>query len=191
MQFKLRVLLKLIFFFHPQSSDFKPPVEEKAPQESQVPPSNHGELYEAVVTTPWRMKKFNVSISEWDSEQKEDPELVRKRMINMKHKDYYKPVSEHDISSWKQCSPSYKFIPDDVRYFFLIFIYCILMFEICCQYPKMLATTTTPISKEVINDRLLSITRGSEDYSLKFMRKNPHEDALFRCEDDQLVLFSG
>jgi paired amphipathic helix protein Sin3a len=41
----------------------------------------------------------------------------------------------------------------------------------------------------VLNDRWVSVTSGSEDYSFKHMRKNQYEESLFRCEDDMYGLF--
>lgn len=42
--------------------------------------------------------------------------------------------------------------------------------------------------RRTINDTWINVTRGSEDYSFKFMRKNQSEDNLFRCEDDRYEL---
>jgi paired amphipathic helix protein Sin3a len=39
--------------------------------------------------------------------------------------------------------------------------------------------------QEVLNDLWVSVPTGSEDFSLKIMRKNQYEDALFRCEDER------
>ena len=37
----------------------------------------------------------------------------------------------------------------------------------------------------MLNDVLVNVITGSEDYSFKLMRKNQYEEALFRCEDDR------
>jgi paired amphipathic helix protein Sin3a len=40
----------------------------------------------------------------------------------------------------------------------------------------------------IVNDKWVSVPMGSEDYSFLKMRKNPYEDALFKCEDDRYEL---
>ena len=41
---------------------------------------------------------------------------------------------------------------------------------------------------EVLNDRLVSIPTGSEDFSFKSTRKNIYEENLFKCEDERFEL---
>jgi paired amphipathic helix protein Sin3a len=40
----------------------------------------------------------------------------------------------------------------------------------------------------IVNNIWVSVPMGSEDYSFLKMRKNPYEDALFKCEDDRYEL---
>lgn len=53
------------------------------------------------------------------------------------------------------------------------------------QYPVPSASWRTEIGDKVLNDRWVSVTSGSEDYSFKHMRKNQYEESLSRCEDDR------
>jgi histone deacetylase complex regulatory component SIN3 len=39
-----------------------------------------------------------------------------------------------------------------------------------------------------MNDEWVSVTRGTEDYSFKLMRRNQFEEILFRVEDDRFDL---
>ena len=55
----------------------------------------------------------------------------------------------------------------------------------CYQYPKPVASLRSKWAHSVLNDKWVSVTSGSEDYSFKHMRKNQYEESLFRCEDDR------
>ena len=39
-----------------------------------------------------------------------------------------------------------------------------------------------------LNDTWAGVTRGTEDYSFKLMRRNQYEEILFRVEDDRFEL---
>jgi hypothetical protein len=39
-----------------------------------------------------------------------------------------------------------------------------------------------------LNDSWVGVTRGTEDYSFKLMRRNQYEETLFRVEDDRFEL---
>ncbi|EPS65232.1 hypothetical protein M569_09545, partial [Genlisea aurea] len=79
-----------------------------------------------------------------------------------------KSIQDLDLSNCESCTPSYRLLPDN--------------------YPTPAATGRTEIGDEVLNDRWVSVTSGSEDYSFKHMRKNQYEESLFRCEDDRFEL---
>ncbi|XP_010543964.1 PREDICTED: paired amphipathic helix protein Sin3-like 5 isoform X2 [Tarenaya hassleriana] len=79
-----------------------------------------------------------------------------------------KPINELDLSDCAQCTPSYRLLPD--------------------TYPVQIPSHRNEIGDEVLNDRWVSVTSGSEDYSFKHMRKNQYEESLFRCEDDRFEL---
>ncbi|XP_010553645.1 PREDICTED: paired amphipathic helix protein Sin3-like 5 isoform X2 [Tarenaya hassleriana] len=79
-----------------------------------------------------------------------------------------KPINELDLSDCAQCTPSYRFLPDN--------------------YPIQIPSHRNEIGDKVLNDHWVSVTSGSEDYSFKHMRKNQYEESLFRCEDDRFEL---
>lgn len=47
----------------------------------------------------------------------------------------------------------------------------------------------TKLDTYVLNDKWVSVTFGSEDYSFNHTRKNQYEEILFKCEDDRLQNF--
>ncbi|CAA0834734.1 Paired amphipathic helix protein Sin3-like 4 [Striga hermonthica] len=85
-----------------------------------------------------------------------------------KDKSMAKPIHELDLSEFKSCTPSYRLLPEN--------------------YPIPLASRRTEIGNQVLNDRLVSVTSGSEDHSFKHMHKNQYEETLFQCEDDRFEL---
>ena len=56
------------------------------------------------------------------------------------------------------------------------------------QYAAGMTSHRTELGAQVLNDKWVSVTSGSEDYSFKHMRKNQYEESLFRCEDDRFEL---
>jgi len=44
------------------------------------------------------------------------------------------------------------------------------------------------VKEVLLNDKWVSVTQGSEDYSFQAMRRNQYEDILFRIEDDRYDL---
>lgn len=95
-------------------------------------------------------------------------EVVKMKASAAREKFLSKPISELDLSTCERCGPSYRLLPKN--------------------FPKMHASTRTPLCKEVLNDNWVAVTSGSEDYSFKAMRKNQYEEALFRCEDDRMEI---
>ncbi|KAJ3694344.1 hypothetical protein LUZ60_009824 [Juncus effusus] len=79
-----------------------------------------------------------------------------------------KPVSELDLSNCQQCTPSYRLLPKN--------------------HVMPPSTNRSELEKSVLNDKWVSVTSGSEDYSFKHMRKNQYEESLFRCEDDRFEM---
>ncbi|XP_018439632.1 paired amphipathic helix protein Sin3-like 6 isoform X2 [Raphanus sativus] len=75
------------------------------------------------------------------------------------------PINELDLSECVQCTPSYRRLPKD--------------------YPVEIPRYRNALGKKILNDHLVSVTSGSEDYSFSHMRKNQYEESLFRCEDDR------
>lgn len=95
-------------------------------------------------------------------------EVTKMKASAAREKFLSKPISELDLSTCERCGPSYRLLPKN--------------------FPKMHASTRTPLCKEVLNDNWVAVTSGSEDYSFKAMRKNQYEEALFRCEDDRMEI---
>ncbi|XP_057774746.1 paired amphipathic helix protein Sin3-like 3 isoform X2 [Salvia miltiorrhiza] len=85
-----------------------------------------------------------------------------------KEKFMSKPIQDLDLSNCESCTPSYKLLPEN--------------------FPIPSASCRTEIGAKVLNDRWVSVTSGSEDYSFKHMRKNQYEESLSRCEDDRFEL---
>ncbi|KAL1550937.1 paired amphipathic helix protein Sin3-like 5 isoform X4 [Salvia divinorum] len=85
-----------------------------------------------------------------------------------KEKFMSKPIQDLDLSNCESCTPSYKLLPEN--------------------FPVPTASWRTKIGDEVLNDRWVSVTSGSEDYSFKHMQKNQYEEILSRCEDDRFEL---
>jgi paired amphipathic helix protein Sin3a len=54
--------------------------------------------------------------------------------------------------------------------------------------PRTKSSLRDGVVAELINDEWVSVPLGSEDFSFKKMRKNPYEDALFKCEDERYEL---
>ncbi|KAF8110006.1 hypothetical protein N665_0088s0024 [Sinapis alba] len=75
------------------------------------------------------------------------------------------PINELDLSECVQCTPSYRLLPKD--------------------YPVEIPRYRNALGRKILNDHLVSVTSGSEDYSFSHMRKNQYEESLFRCEDDR------
>ncbi|CAH8251815.1 unnamed protein product [Arabidopsis lyrata] len=75
------------------------------------------------------------------------------------------PINELDLSECTQCTPSYRLLPKD--------------------YAVEIPSYRNTLGKKTLNDHLVSVTSGSEDYSFSHMRKNQYEESLFRCEDDR------
>jgi len=75
------------------------------------------------------------------------------------------PLQDIDFSNCKRCTPSYRSLP--------------------AAYPKAPCSERTAMCRSVLNDTWVSVPLGSEDSSSKNHRRNPHEDALFKCEDDR------
>ncbi|KAI5060894.1 hypothetical protein GOP47_0023399 [Adiantum capillus-veneris] len=79
-----------------------------------------------------------------------------------------KPLSKLDSTKWEQCTPSYRLLPDD--------------------YPLPKVGSRLDEDCHVLNDKWVSATSGSEDYSFKCMCKNKYEKILRQCEDDRTDL---
>ncbi|KZV47993.1 hypothetical protein F511_32684 [Dorcoceras hygrometricum] len=92
----------------------------------------------------------------------------RMSLYASKEKLMAKSIHELDLTDCESCTPSYRLLPQN--------------------YPVSLASHRTEIGAKVLNDRWVSVTSGSEDYSFKHMRKNQYEESLFRCEDDRFEL---
>ncbi|KAJ0244664.1 Paired amphipathic helix protein Sin3-like 1 [Hirschfeldia incana] len=110
---------------------------------------------------------MSMEVEEKEREHKPDLEVVNE---TEQYKEEYvgKSIQELDLSNCECCTPSYRLLPPD--------------------YPVRTASQRSDLGAEVLNDRWVSVTSGSEDYSFKHMRKNPYEEVLFRCEDDRFEL---
>mmetsp|Transcript_17762 Transcript_17762/g.45091 ORF Transcript_17762/g.45091 Transcript_17762/m.45091 type:complete len:753 (+) Transcript_17762:514-2772(+) len=79
-----------------------------------------------------------------------------------------RPISEIAAESTVTCTESYKKLPAD--------------------FPGLACSGKTDLEKRTINDLWVSVPMGSEEFSNKNFKRNPHEDNLFRCEDDRYEL---
>ncbi len=79
------------------------------------------------------------------------------------------PLSEIDFSRCRRCTPSYRALPRD---------YPVAPFSGRCEEEAKL-----------LNDVWISLPDGSEEsYTFRHMRKNQHEEVLFRCEDERFEI---
>lgn len=102
------------------------------------------------------------------SQAPREPPIHKPSLVSSKEKYLAKPISELDLSNCERCTPSYRLLPK--------------------SYPKPVASLRSEWAHSVLNDKWVSVTSGSEDYSFKHMRKNQYEESLFRCEDDRFEL---
>ncbi|GLJ57985.1 hypothetical protein SUGI_1397100 [Cryptomeria japonica] len=79
----------------------------------------------------------------------------------------YKPKSEMDLSHLEQCTPRYRLIPQN--------------------FLKPVASCSTDLDAEVLNDICVSVASGTEDYRRK-RQFNTYEQAILNCEDDRFEL---
>ncbi len=79
------------------------------------------------------------------------------------------PLSEIDFSRCRRCTPSYRALPRD--------------------YPCPPFSERNEEEAKVLNDIWISLPDGSEEsYTFRHMRKNQHEEVLFRCEDERFEI---
>ena len=79
------------------------------------------------------------------------------------------PLSEIDFSRCRRCTPSYRALPRD--------------------YPVAPFSGRSEEEAKVLNDVWISLPDGSEEsYTFRHMRKNQHEEVLFRCEDERFEI---
>ncbi|EYU22456.1 hypothetical protein MIMGU_mgv1a019853mg, partial [Erythranthe guttata] len=103
-----------------------------------------------------------------DTDNDDIKDVIKEKQSANKEKFMAKPIQELDLSNCDRCTPSYRLLPDN--------------------YPTPSAFGRNKIGNEVLNDRWVSVTSGSEDYSFNHMRRNQYEESLFRCEDDRFEL---
>jgi len=77
-------------------------------------------------------------------------------------------LSEMDFSHCRRCTPSYRALPRN--------------------YARPASTERSEPDDKLLNDAWVSVPTGSEDFSYKSMRKNPYEEALFKCEDERFEI---
>ena len=78
---------------------------------------------------------------------------------------YEMPLCEIETPNSHRCSPSYRSLPE--------------------HYPDLMCSGRTPFDASFLNNQWISVPIGSEDFNFKNMTKNPHESALFACEDER------
>jgi Histone deacetylase complex, SIN3 component len=79
------------------------------------------------------------------------------------------PLSEIDFSRCRRCTPSYRALPRD--------------------YPAPPFSGRSADEAKLLNDVWISLPDGSEEsYTFRHMRKNQHEEVLFRCEDERFEI---
>eukprot|EP00873_Tetraselmis_striata_P014444 jgi/Tetstr1/434708/TSEL_002535.t1 len=97
-----------------------------------------------------------------------DAQKARQQAANQMSKFLTRPIAELDLSACEMCTPSYRLLPRN--------------------YPHFKITRRTALGRQLLNDKWVGVTSGSEDYSFKHMRKNQYEENLFRVEDDKFEL---
>jgi len=82
---------------------------------------------------------------------------------------YSVPLAEIDFSRCRQCTPSYRALPRD--------------------YPLPPCSARTTTNASVLNNVWVSLPVGSEEsYTFRHMRRNAHEEALFKVEDERFEI---
>lgn len=82
---------------------------------------------------------------------------------------YSVPLAEIDFSRCRQCTPSYRALPRD--------------------YPLPPCSARTTTNASVLNNVWVSLPVGSEEsYTFRHMRRNVHEEALFKVEDERFEI---
>jgi paired amphipathic helix protein Sin3a len=79
------------------------------------------------------------------------------------------PLSEIDFTRCRKCTPSYRALPRD--------------------YPSPPCSDRLDLETSVLNDVWVSLPVGSEEsYTFRHMRRNQHEETLFRVEDERFEI---
>jgi len=82
---------------------------------------------------------------------------------------YSVPLTEIDFSRCRKCGPSYRALPRD--------------------YPAPPVSQRSDEEAKVLNDVWVSLPVGSEEsYTFRHMRRNTHEETLFRVEDERFEI---
>ncbi|KAI3716990.1 hypothetical protein L1987_68268 [Smallanthus sonchifolius] len=116
----------------------------------------------------WNEGHASKSARTEEKEREHRRELYAAKEDMFKEKYWGQSIQELDLSNCQQCTPSYRLLPDD--------------------YPIPSVSQRSELGSQVLNERWVSVTSGSEDYSFKHMRRNQYEESLFRCEDDRFEL---
>ncbi|KAI3824026.1 hypothetical protein L1987_05473 [Smallanthus sonchifolius] len=116
----------------------------------------------------WNEGHASKSTKTEEKEREHRRELYAAKEDMFKVKYWGQSIQELDLSNCQQCTPSYRLLPDD--------------------YPIPSVSQRSELGSQVLNERWVSVTSGSEDYSFKHMRRNQYEESLFRCEDDRFEL---
>ncbi|KAE9466512.1 hypothetical protein C3L33_01562, partial [Rhododendron williamsianum] len=116
-------------------------------------------------------KSVNVEGKDKDHERETDGAKEKDRY---KEKYMGKSIQELNLSIWMNIN---NFAFD-----------CESVLDNTKQYPIPSASQRSELDAQVLNDKWVSVTSGSEDYSFKHMRRNQYEESLFRCEDDRFEL---
>lgn len=88
---------------------------------------------------------------------------------NMEDSWYSVPLAEIDFSRCRRCNTSYRALPRD--------------------YPPPPCSDRSDWEAKVLNDVWVSLPVGSEEsYTFRHMRRNQHEEVLFKCEDERFEI---
>ena len=88
--------------------------------------------------------------------------------MGQKGTNYYSFVQSVGYANCKHATVSYRWLPPSIN------------------VPH--CSGRTKLCEDVLNDKVVSIPVGSEDYGFKSTRKNVYEEALFKCEDERFEL---
>jgi hypothetical protein len=82
---------------------------------------------------------------------------------------YCVPLAEIDFTRCRKCTPSYRILPPD--------------------YPPAPCSGRSLLELALLNDTWVSLPVGSEEsYTFRHMRRNQHEETLFRVEDERFEI---
>ncbi|XP_059639666.1 paired amphipathic helix protein Sin3-like 2 isoform X2 [Cornus florida] len=124
---------------------------------------------DALKKTLWNKDDTSISVNIEDEYMEQEHVMDGDREKDIYNEKYIgKSIHELDLSNCQHCGHSYWLLPED--------------------YPIPSTSGRSELGDQVLNNRWVSVTSGSEDYSFKHMRRNQYDEILSVCDDDRYEL---